>query len=52
MSDGEEVFVTRWVPDGEVTGIVQLSHGMVEHAQRYERFGTVLANAVDRKSVV
>ena len=43
MSDGEEVFVTRWIPDGEAKGIVQLSHGMVEHARRYERFGTVLA---------
>ena len=43
MSDGEAVFVTRWIPDGEVNGIVQLSHGMVEHALRYERLGSVLA---------
>ena len=43
MSDGEEVFVTRWVPDSEVNGIVQLSHGMVEHALRYEWLGSVLA---------
>ena len=43
MSDGKEVFVTRWIPDGEVRGIVQLSHGMIEHALRYDRLGSVLA---------
>lgn len=43
MSDGFEVAVTRWIPDGQVKGIVQLAHGMVEHVMRYDRFGSILA---------
>ncbi len=42
--DDVEVFVYRWLPDGSVPvkGVVQIAHGMVEHAGRY-RF---LANAL------
>jgi len=36
--DGTEVFVNRWLPDGEVKGVVQISHGMAEHSSRYARF--------------
>ena len=43
MSDGIEVAVTRWIPSGVVKGIVQLSHGMVEHVLRYDRIGSILA---------
>lgn len=46
MQDGTEIFVTRWLPDVEpeaVKGIIQLSHGMVEHSTRYDRIGTMFA---------
>ena len=34
MEDGTEVNVMRWIPDGDIRGIVQMSHGMAEHAAR------------------
>src|SRR5574344_594534 len=43
MSDGTEIAVNRWIPDGEIKGIVQLSHGMTEHSLRYDTFGKILA---------
>jgi alpha-beta hydrolase superfamily lysophospholipase len=43
MADGTGVSVNRWIPDGAIKGIVQLSHGMAEHAMRYDRFGSILA---------
>ena len=45
MKDGTEISVNRWIPDGNkpVKGIIQLSHGMAEHAMRYDRFGCILA---------
>lgn len=43
--DGLEVFVYKWEPkDVKVKGIVQISHGMAETAQRYERFAKVLTH--------
>ncbi|HAH62210.1 MAG TPA: alpha/beta hydrolase [Treponema sp.] len=46
MSDGTEVSVNRWIPDegSKINGIVQLSHGMAEHAMRYDRLGSILAD--------
>jgi alpha-beta hydrolase superfamily lysophospholipase len=42
-SDGVAAFVYRWIPDeGTPKGIVQISHGMQEHAGRYERFAEFL----------
>ena len=41
MRDGTEVFVTRYIPDGEVQaprGLLQISHGMLDHSARYEDF--------------
>ena len=36
--DGLEVFVYRWLPEDEsVRAVVQIAHGMGEHAERYER---------------
>jgi alpha-beta hydrolase superfamily lysophospholipase len=45
MNDGTEISVNRWLPDEgqEIKGIVQLIHGMVEHAVRYDRLGSILA---------
>ncbi len=42
-----EIFVYKWIPEGEenIRGVVQISHGMAEHAGRYERFAEELTSA-------
>lgn len=42
---GLDIFVYKWVPDGDVGGVVQISHGMAETASRYERFAEALTGA-------
>ncbi|MBQ1662461.1 MAG: alpha/beta hydrolase, partial [Treponema sp.] len=42
MSDGNENVIHIWMPEGAVKACVVLSHGMAEHASRYERFATAL----------
>jgi alpha-beta hydrolase superfamily lysophospholipase len=37
--------LSRWYPDGEPIGCVQIVHGMAEHRQRYARFASHLASA-------
>jgi len=46
-SDGVQVFVYKWLPDdlSKVKGVVQIAHGMAEHAARYERFADALTKA-------
>jgi alpha-beta hydrolase superfamily lysophospholipase len=46
-SDGIQIFTYRWVPDeaSAVKGVVQIAHGMAEHAARYERFADALTKA-------
>lgn len=34
----------KWIPDGEVKGILQISHGMLEHMDRYHEFASYLAD--------
>lgn len=34
-----------WEPDGEVKGVLQISHGMVEYIERYERFAEFMTEA-------
>ena len=42
-SDGNtEIHSIRWIPDGEVKAILQLSHGMVEYIERYDDFAVFL----------
>jgi alpha-beta hydrolase superfamily lysophospholipase len=38
-ADGTQIFTYRWMPDdaSAIVGAVQIAHGMVEHAARYER---------------
>lgn len=43
--DGAPIRGRTWLPDAEARRIVLLVHGMAEHANRYGRFGTALANA-------
>ncbi len=35
--DGIEVFVYKWAPEGKAKAVIQISHGMAEHAGRYAR---------------
>jgi alpha-beta hydrolase superfamily lysophospholipase len=42
--DGTEVFVNRWLPDGEVKAVVQISHGVGEHSGRYARLAQRLTD--------
>lgn len=41
MSDGKKVALHKWIPDGEIKGVIQLSHGMAEFALRYDRFARI-----------
>lgn len=44
-TDGKQIQVYKWKKnDVPVKGIVQIAHGMVEHAQRYEDFSRFLAS--------
>lgn len=38
--DGKEIFVYSWIPDNNksMKGIIQIAHGMAEHAERYREF--------------
>lgn len=41
-SDNKTIHVQKWLPETEVKGVVQIAHGMGEHALRYERFAKFL----------
>jgi alpha-beta hydrolase superfamily lysophospholipase len=43
-TDGAEIHVYEWLPDdsGKIIGLVQIAHGMAEHAGRYEDFARFL----------
>ena len=45
MNDGTDISVNRWIPENEeeIKGIIVLSHGMQEHALRYDRIGSEFA---------
>ena len=34
----------RWIPEGEIRAVVQISHGMSEHIERYREFAEYLAS--------
>ena len=40
--DGIQLQVYRWAPKGEPLAVVQVQHGLGEHAGRYRRFGEAL----------
>jgi len=44
-ADGTSLHTYRWLPEGPPRGIVQIAHGMAEHAARYERFAEALTGA-------
>lgn len=43
-SDKLPISVTLFIPEGEIKGIFQISHGMAEHKERYFDFMEFLAN--------
>ncbi|HJZ25099.1 MAG TPA: alpha/beta hydrolase, partial [Streptosporangiaceae bacterium] len=44
-SDGTQITAYRWDPAGAPRAVVQLTHGMGEHAQRYEYMARALNDA-------
>jgi alpha-beta hydrolase superfamily lysophospholipase len=44
-SDGVELFVYRWLPAGPPRAVVQIVHGLAEHAGRYARLAQALKAA-------
>ncbi len=44
-SDGAQITAYRWVPAGEPRAVIQLTHGMGEHAQRYDYVARALNDA-------
>lgn len=37
-----QLHAARWLPDGEVRGIVQIVHGIAEYVERYDEFARYL----------
>src|SRR5712691_547479 len=44
-ADGAQIAAYRWVPAGEPRAAIQLTHGMGEHAQRYDHVARALNGA-------
>ncbi len=38
-----QVHVIKWVPEGKIRGILQVSHGMLEHIERYDEFASFMS---------
>ena len=36
--DGSEIYLRKWLPEGKPKGIIQIAHGMTEHAGVYTDF--------------
>jgi alpha-beta hydrolase superfamily lysophospholipase len=41
-ADGVEIYVYKWLPEGQIKAAINIAHGMAETAARYERFASVL----------
>ncbi|MGN0275896.1 MAG: alpha/beta fold hydrolase [Hominisplanchenecus sp.] len=37
------IHAVRWIPEGEIRAVLQISHGMVEFVERYDAFAAYLA---------
>ena len=42
--DGEPLFTYCWLPDAAPQAVVQIAHGLAEHAGRYARLAAALSN--------
>ena len=38
-----KIHAIEWIPDGEVKGILQICHGMVEYIDRYDEFAKFMS---------
>src|ERR1700743_2902347 len=43
--DGAQITAYRWDPPGQARAVVQVTHGMGEHAQRYDHVARALNDA-------
>ena len=43
--DGVEIFVYKWLPEGIPKAVVQVAHGLAEHAKRYTAVAEALVKA-------
>ena len=41
-SDTKQIHAYKWLPESQVKGVLQVAHGMAEHAMRYENFAKFL----------
>lgn len=39
-----QIHAIEWIPEGDVVGVLQICHGMVEYIDRYDEFATFLAS--------
>ncbi|MCR5173970.1 MAG: alpha/beta hydrolase [Oscillospiraceae bacterium] len=39
-----QIHAMEWIPEGDVRGILQIAHGMVEFIDRYDRFASYMAS--------
>jgi alpha-beta hydrolase superfamily lysophospholipase len=44
-ADGIDLFVYRWLPNEKPKAVVQIAHGLAEHAARYARLAAALTSA-------
>lgn len=43
--DGKtQIHAVEWIPEGDVRGVLQIAHGMVEFIERYDRFASFMAS--------
>ena len=40
--DQQDIFVYKWSPSSDSVGVIQIAHGMAEHAERYQHFAEYL----------
>ena len=38
-----KIHAIKWIPEGEIKAVLQISHGMLEHIERYEEFANYMA---------
>ncbi|MGZ7147862.1 alpha/beta hydrolase [Bacillus sp. BC08] len=43
--DGSEIYLRKWLPEGDPRGVIQIAHGMTEHAGVYTDFIAALLEA-------
>ncbi len=42
--DGKRIHAVKYIPEGDISAILQISHGMVEYIERYEDFAEFLCD--------